>query len=311
MQFTKATKQQAKLRMAIAGVAGSGKTYSALSIARHLGTRVAVIDTEHGSASKYANLFEFDVLELDSFHPQKYIDAIHAAESAGYDVLVIDSLSHAWAGKDGALELVDRAAKRSNSQNKFMAWGDVTPLQNQLIDSIIGARLHIIATMRSKTEYALQDYVDGSGKTKQKPVKMGLAPIQRYGVEYEFDVVGEMDMRNTMTIVKSRVVGLTGAEIEKPSNQLAETLNAWLSDGAPQLAPAPIPQTTLPPQPPIPSKQNGNGAMSKEKFFTYAKEQNAVSLAQEIANRHAKNPDWDKSFAELNDLLVARNAQQG
>src|SRR5690606_13664649 len=98
--FRKATKQQSRLRMALIGPSGSGKTYTALRIGSHLGDRIAVIDTERGSASKYADKFEFDVMELDSFHPQKYIDGIKAAEAEGYDVLIIDSLSHAWMGKD-------------------------------------------------------------------------------------------------------------------------------------------------------------------------------------------------------------------
>lgn len=241
MQFTKATKAQAKLRMSISGVAGSGKTYTALSIASQMGTRIALIDTEHGSASKYADKFNFDVLELDSFHPQKYIEAIRAAEQAGYEILIIDSLTHAWAGKDGALELVDRASKKSNSGNKFMAWGDVTPLQNQLVDTIIAAKLHVIATMRSKTEYALQDYTDAGGRTKQKPVKLGMAPIQRDGMEYEFDIVGEMDMQNTLTIVKSRASGLNQTEWEKPSKTFALAVTAWLNDATPQPAPSATP----------------------------------------------------------------------
>ena len=103
--FKRATKTQIRLRLALSGASGSGKTMSSLAIASHLGQRIAVIDTERGSASRYADLFEFDVLELESFHPTKYISAIKAAESAGYDVLIIDSLSHAWIGKDGELDL--------------------------------------------------------------------------------------------------------------------------------------------------------------------------------------------------------------
>jgi KaiC/GvpD/RAD55 family RecA-like ATPase len=109
--FQKATKKSARLRMALIGVAGAGKTYTALSVAQHLGKKVAVIDTERGSASKYSDLFEFDVLEIDTYGPKTYVDAMEAAEEAGYDVLIIDSLSHAWAGKDGALEQVDRACQ--------------------------------------------------------------------------------------------------------------------------------------------------------------------------------------------------------
>lgn len=219
--------------MALDGPAGSGKTYTALAIAKHLGDRVALIDTEHASASKYADTFTFDTLALQSFHPQQYIDAIHAAEQAGYDVLIIDSLSHAWAGKDGALELVDRAAKKSGNGNKYVAWGDVTPLQNQLIDTILAARLHVIATLRTKTEYALEPDARG----KQVPRKIGLAPVQRDGVEYEFDIVGDLDADHNLTISKTRCAALDGVMLNKPGENLAQTVKAWLTDGAPVTAP--------------------------------------------------------------------------
>jgi hypothetical protein len=225
--FRKATKAQAKLRMAITGPSGSGKTYTALSVGTPLG-RIAVIDTERGSASKYADLFEFDVLELTEYNPRNYIEAIRAACASGYDVLVIDSLSHAWSGQGGVLELVDRAAKRSQSQNSFAAWRDVTPLHNQLVDTILGSPIHIIATMRSKTEYVLER--DERGRTT--PRKVGLAPVQRDGMEYEFDVVAEMDMDNNMIISKSRIVALTGGIVNRPDGQFGELLKAWLSDGA-------------------------------------------------------------------------------
>src|SRR5438105_1319497 len=127
MPFVKATKVDAKLRMALIGPAGSGKTFTALSVAAGLGGRVAVLDSEHGSASKYADLFEFDVIEPETFSPQVYIDAVLEAERAGYGVIVLDSLSHAWAGKGGALEMVDAASRRAKG-NKFIAWGEVTPL---------------------------------------------------------------------------------------------------------------------------------------------------------------------------------------
>src|SRR5215468_11042232 len=117
-EFRRATKYDAKLRFAVCGPAGCGKTYTALQLATHLGGPIAVIDTERGSASKYADLFPFDVRELDSFHPQRYIDAIREAEEGGYSVLIIDSLSHAWAGKDGALDLVDKAAKQLATHNR-------------------------------------------------------------------------------------------------------------------------------------------------------------------------------------------------
>lgn len=232
--FTKAVKTKAKLRMAIYGPSGSGKTWTALALATGLaaGGKIAVLDTEHGSASKYADKFDFDALELSDFHPQNYIDAISAAEGAGYTVLVIDSLSHAWAGKGGALELVDKAARKSASGNSYVAWKDITPLQNTMIDKIIGANLHVIATMRSKNEYSQEK--DDRGKTIIR--KIGVEPIQRKEMEYEMDIVGVMDQSNTMIIEKSRMSELSGAIIEKPGAKLAAQIDAWLNAGSPVAA---------------------------------------------------------------------------
>ena len=157
MQFTKATRQHARLRMALIGPSGSGKTYTALTIATGLGQRIAVVDTERGSASKYAgDLFNFDVLELEQFSPRQYVQAIQAAAQAGYEVLVVDSLSHAWIGKGGALEMVDHVTARMKSSNSFAAWREVTPEHNALVDAILHSPCHVIATMRAKTEYLVE-----------------------------------------------------------------------------------------------------------------------------------------------------------
>lgn len=227
--FKRATKSQAKLRMALMGPSGSGKTFTALSVAQALG-RVAVIDTEHGSASKYGDRFTFDVLELTDYHPQQYIDAIRAAGDAGdYDVLVIDSLSHAWNGTGGVLEIVDKLARKSDAKNTFAAWRDATPLHNALVEALLAAPLHLLVTMRSKTEYVLERDERG----KMTPRKIGLAPVQREGMEYEFDVVAEMDMQNTLMVSKTRIPRLTGKVIPQPGAALGETLKAWLLDGTP------------------------------------------------------------------------------
>lgn len=230
IQIKKAVKAQSKLRLALIGISGSGKTYSALSIAHGLGQRVLVIDTEHGSASKYAGEdFEFDVIELEEFDPRNYIAAINLGEIKGYDVIVIDSLSHAWSGKGGALELVDQFAKRSNSSNNFSAWRDVTPLHNQLIDAIVGCKAHVIATMRSKTEY-VQDK-DERGKTRIR--KVGMAPVQRDQMEYEFDVVGDMTDAHELIVTKSRCKPLADKVFPLPGENVANLLNDWLNAGAP------------------------------------------------------------------------------
>jgi hypothetical protein len=228
MAFQKASKKNSKLRMALIGPSGSGKTFTALRVARGLGGRVAVLDTERGSAAKYAGDFDFDAQDLEHFAPKDYVRAIHEAEAAGYDVLIIDSLSHAWIGKGGALEMVDQVTKRTRSNNSFGAWKEVTPEHMAMVDAIIRAKLHVIATMRTKTEYVVQ--ADERGKNA--PKKVGTAPVQRDGVEYEFDVVGDLDNAE-MVVSKTRCSVLAGAVIKQPGEDLGRTLKAWLTDGAP------------------------------------------------------------------------------
>ena len=228
LTFAPAQKKQSKLRLALCGPSGSGKTYSALAIAAGLGEKIGVIDTEHGSASLYADVFRFDACHLESFSPEKYVEAIGIAEKAGYDVIVVDSLSHAWMGKDGALEQVDVAGRKSQSKNSYFAWRDVTPKHNALVDAMVQSKAHIIATMRSKTEYALDKDKDG----KVAPKKIGMAPIQREGMEYEFTVAGELDLEHHLHITKSRCSALADALIAKPGAQLAKTLRDWLDAGA-------------------------------------------------------------------------------
>jgi hypothetical protein len=241
--FQRATKAQAKLRLALCGTAGTGKTFSALAIGTELvpGGRVALIDTERGSASLYADRFAFDALNLETHSPDVYVDAIHAAEAEGYDVVIIDSLSHAWAGRDGALEQVDKAAKRSSSGNTFTAWRDITPKHNRLIDAIIASRCHVIATMRAKTEWVLEDDPKTGKKT---PKRVGMEPIMRQGVEFEFGVVGDVNLDHQLVVTKTRCSELTDAVIDKPGAQLARVLREWLSAGVAEVPKAP--PTALP-----------------------------------------------------------------
>jgi KaiC/GvpD/RAD55 family RecA-like ATPase len=230
--FKKATKKKAKLRMAIAGPAGSGKTFSALAIATNMGARVAVIDSEggeDGSANKYADIFDFDTMTLTNFHPQNFVNGIKAAEEAGYDVLVIDSLSHAWVGTGGVLDQADQIAKRMRSGNSFTAWKEATPLQKALIDSILQSKVHVIVTMRSKMDYSMEKEERG-GRMTTVIKRVGMAPIQRDDVPYEFDIMGDMH-EGEMVINKTRCHLLTGAVIKHPGEKLAETIKGWLSDG--------------------------------------------------------------------------------
>jgi hypothetical protein len=233
--FKKATKSAAKLRLGLIGPAGSGKTMTALRIAAGLGGPVAVIDTERGSASLYAGErgLDFDVIELDTYGVERFIDAIKAAADGGYATLVIDSLSHAWSGKGGILEFVDNAGKRNQGGGNFGAWRDATPRHNSLVDAILGAPLHVICTLRSKVEYVVEN-VGGRNQVR----KVGLQPVQRDGLEYEFTVVGDVTQDHDLVVTKTRAAFLKDAVIREAGEDLGKQLAAWLSDGTTPARPA-------------------------------------------------------------------------
>ena len=239
LAFQEATKTQCWLRLCLSGVSGCGKTKTALRIANGLAPdSIAVIDSERKSASKYAGKpARFQVIDLDTYEPQKYIEGIKLAARLGFKVLIIDSLSHAWAGTGGILEQVDRVAKRKQN-NSYVAWGEVTPIQNALIDTILSYPGHIIVTLRVKMAYALET----NEKGKQTPVKRGLAPIQREGMEYEFDLFMDLDSDNWGTVVKTRIEDTHGLVIHQPGEEFAAKLLAWLEDGAPMPEPAAAPK---------------------------------------------------------------------
>jgi hypothetical protein len=233
MEFRKAVKQAAKLRLSLIAPAGYGKTYSALAIATALSPgKVAVIDTEHGSSEKYADLFDFSVLHLHDFDPENYVAAIAAAQRSGFETIIIDSLSHGWAGKGGALEQVDKEAAKSKSGSTFHAWRSVTPKHNTLVEAMLQSSAHIIATMRSKMEH----HYDPETKRVRK---LGLAAVQREGMEYEFDLVGEIDENHNMVVTKSRMPQLSGRVVSKPGKELAGELLGWLAGKPAIVAPPP------------------------------------------------------------------------
>lgn len=226
--FQRATKKKQKARIGLIGPAGSGKTYTSLTLAKELAGpsgKVAVIDTERGSASKYSgDVADFDVCEPRDFSPSAYLDAIKEAASAGYDVLIVDSLSHAWEGEGGILDQVDKRGGR------FDAWKDMSPQTRKLIDAILTYPGHVVATMRTKTEWVVEE-IEDRGKTKKVPRKLGLAPRFKEGLEYELDIVGTFDDDNVLRVTKSRCPGLTGETISKPGRDLAMRIRAWLEDG--------------------------------------------------------------------------------
>lgn len=226
--FKKAERRQAKLKLALTGPSGSGKTMSALFLASGIGEKIAVIDTENSSASLYADRFEFDTLTLEPpYTIQKYVEAIRAAQAAGYDVLVIDSLSHAWAGAGGLL--AKKEALDARGGNSFANWGGISKEHEQFKAMLLNCNIHLICTMRSKQDYVLEI----NEKGKSAPRKVGLAPIQREGMEYEFTTVFDLGMDHNAQASKDRT-GLFDGQIFQPSKATGETLMNWLQEAKPE-----------------------------------------------------------------------------
>lgn len=232
--FQKATRSQLKARVAFAGPTGAGKTWTSLEWATVLadGGRIAVVDTERGSASLYSDRFDFDVLTFDPpYEPGRLADILKTAESHGYAVVVVDSLSHFWEGEGGTLDMVDAAAQRAHG-NSFAGWKVGTPALRHLIDTMLGLDAHLIATMRSKMDYVLEE--DDRGK--KVPRKIGMAPVMRAGVEYEFTLVGDLDLEHRLTITKSRCDRLADEMVQPGrAGDAAETFALWLGKGEPMI----------------------------------------------------------------------------
>jgi hypothetical protein len=237
LQIQKAVKEQIDLRAAITGPTGGGKTYTALRLAfalanQHGKGKVLVIDTERKSARKYAGekpdgfLWEFDVLELPDFSPSTYTEAIKLGSKAEYEVVVVDSLSHAWEGEGGILELQQKYGGR------YQDWAKVNPLHFGLIDTILNAPTHMIVTMRSKMDYAMETVEDTKGNKHTEVKKVGMAPIQRAGVQYEFDFILDMDNNNVGRVDKTRCSAMRGKTAAMPGPGFFQPLIDWLGSGA-------------------------------------------------------------------------------
>lgn len=224
--FKKAERTKVPLKIALTGPSGSGKTYSALLMASGMGKKIAFIDTENGSASLYDELVDFDVLEIGPpFTIAKYQEAINAAVEAGYDVLVIDSITHAWAGEGGLMDQKNQIDARGG--NSYVNWGKITPQQEKFKSSMLQAQIHLIVTMRSKQDYVLEQ----NDRGKAVPQKVGMAPIQREGMEYEFTTVLDIAMNHEAAVSKDRT-GLFDGQMFKITKKTGQKLVKWLSGAA-------------------------------------------------------------------------------
>lgn len=234
LQFKEAVRTGGWSRTALTGVSGSGKSFTGLSLLAGMGKKLAVIDTENRSLRKYlgdivdidGNPIKWDALELDSFSPLVYIEALEAAK--GYDAVLVDSASHAWIGKGGQLEQVDNIAKRSQSGNSFAAWRDVSPQHTKMIDTIVHSPFHIILTMRSKSEWVVME--DDRGR--KVPKKIGMSPIQKGdSIEYEVDFYGDMTLEHEWILSKSRLKSLDNQTVLKPDAKIGKLIADWAALG--------------------------------------------------------------------------------
>lgn len=247
LQFTPATRHEAKARVALIGPTGAGKTWTALQWAEILagpaGT-IGVIDTENGSASLYSDTYQFQTAPwYPPYDPAKLAAAVNAAAKQ-FDVLIVDSLTHFWQGDGGVLDIVEQeGAKVGARGNNFAGWKKGTPLWRGILDALIFAPCHVVVTMRSKMDYVQQQGNDG----RMRVEKMGMAPVARNDVEYEFTVVGELDQAHRLTITKSRCSAL--ADQVAPAHQaekLAAALVEWLGTASPDPAPHVPPVVVVP-----------------------------------------------------------------
>ena len=262
--FKKAQREQVRIKVSIAGPAGSGKTMSSLLMAygltkaefpnlkdAEIWEKICLIDTENGSGSLYVGkqvgsttIGAYNTIDLTPpFEPGVFVDAIHMAEEHGMNVIIIDSLSHAWAGVGGALDQQGAIAARSG--NSWTAWRSVTPQHNKLVDAMLQSPAHVIANMRAKMEY--QQTTNEAGKKQVKAIGMGV--VMREGIEYEFTVSFMLDYDHVANSTKDRTGVFDGKYFTIDANT-GKQMYQWLSSGA---VPAPkaenVPAPTPAPDP--------------------------------------------------------------
>jgi hypothetical protein len=225
----KATRKKAKIRLGLSAVSGGGKTYSALQIAKGLVgdlSKVAIIDTENGSADLYAHLGDFNVWPLTApYHPERFIEAIRACEQAGMEVIIIDSISHEWDGKGGCLEIVESLG------GKYQDWAKVTPRHQAFLEAILHSPSHIITTVRRKQDYEM--IRDGN---KVRIEKAGLKEITREGFEYELTINLELDIHHHATASKDRTNLFMGKAGFIPSEKTGQLIAEWCEQGEENLS---------------------------------------------------------------------------
>lgn len=231
IQLKKATRKQVKLRLGLSAVSGGGKTMSALLLAYGMTndwSKIAVIDTENGSASLYSHLGDFNTIDLEApFSPERYIESIKMCEEAGMEVIIIDSITHEWDGKGGCLDIQNAMGGR------YQDWAKVTPRHDAFINTLLQSKCHIISSVRRKQDYEMTK--DSNGKTKVE--KAGLKEITREGFEYELTLNLNIEINHQATASKDR----TGLFMDQPpfviTPETGKKLIEWCNSGEVVLSP--------------------------------------------------------------------------
>lgn len=222
----KASKEQAKARWVIEGPAGSGKTFTALSVATGLGDKTILVDTVRRQSLVFADRFDFDVIHMsENFHPERLIEVL--AVCAPYDTTIIDTASSFWSGPSGMLDQVNRLSDGRPGSSFSNGWKEMRPVETKMVDALLAHPGHLIVTLRVKTDYQMQQGPDG----KWGPRKIGLKPEQREGLDYEMGIVSTLNMEHTLTFTKSPYVGFDGRVVERPTHELGREYRLWLDDG--------------------------------------------------------------------------------
>lgn len=291
IQLRKATRKKAKIRLGLSAVAGGGKTYSAILIAKGLCgdlSKVAIIDTENNSADLYSHLGDYNVIPLSApYSPERYCEAIRACEAAGMEVIIIDSITHEWDGKGGILNIAD-----GMTGNSFTNWAKLTPRHQSFIDAILQSPAHIITTVRRKQDYEMTK--DSSGKVKVE--KLGLKEVTREGFEYELTVNMEMDIKHNVVVSKDR----TGLFMDKPafvpSEETGKLIKQWCETGIDA--------------PRAPKPTNGLPEITESGFATLKKRIDATKSQQELDELIKNTGEKIKLSGEYAEIFVNLCHQQ-
>ena len=309
LSFQKAKREQVRIKVSLAGPAGSGKTMSALLMAYGLTRaefpnisdaevwdKICIIDTESGSASLYVGkqvgpttIGEYNVINLTPpFEPTVLVDAIHMAENHNMNVIVIDSLSHAWAGVGGALDQQGAIAARSG--NSWTAWRSITPEHNKLVDAMLQSPAHVIANMRAKMEY--EQVTGDNGKKQIKALGMGV--VMRDGIEYEFTTSFMLDYEHIANATKDRTGMFDGKYFVIDANT-GKLMYQWLSSGA-----APTPKEN-----PVPEPQKAT-ALDEAPAVDMDRVNKAIEMVDPLIIAAAKE-DKDGTLAKVVEIIGDKN----